>query len=403
MFNKKICVMGLGYIGLPTAAILATKGYNVIGVDISQSLVNTISKGEINILEPDLDIVVKSAINSNKLKVSLTPEEADVFFISVPTPFKESYKPDISYIESATKSILPYLRKGNLVILESTSPIGTTEYIGELLKESRLNIGKELFIAHAPERVLLGHTLKEIIENDRIIGGVNKKSSEVCKKFYNTFVKGEIFITDAKTAELTKLVENSYRDVNIAFANELDNICSKLDVNVWELIKLANKHPRVNILSPGPGVGGHCLAVDPWFIVDAAKDEAKLIKRARITNEARPDIITKRVLIHANRFKKPVVGALGISYKPDIDDIRESPALEVVEKLSKLDSIELLVHDPYIKSHKHLNFKTDDLNTIIEKSDILVLLVHHKEYFKIDKSRLREKILIDTRGIWESN
>ncbi len=404
MFNKKICVMGLGYIGLPTASILATKGYDVVGVDVSQSIVDTINKGEIHIVEPDLDILVKAAVNSGKLKASLKVEKADIFFICVPTPFKADYKPDVTYIEAATKSIIPFLEKGNLVILESTSPVGTTEdVVGKILKETGLNIGKELFIAHAPERVLPGHILKETIENDRIIGGINKESTKICEAFYKTFVKGEIFTTDAKTAELAKLVENSYRDVNIAFANELDNICSKLDVNVWELIKLANKHPRVNILSPGPGVGGHCLAVDPWFIVDAAKDEAKLIMRARVTNEARPDVIINKILKNSNRFKKPVVGALGLSYKPDIDDIRESPALEIVEKLSKLDSIELLVHDPYIKSHKHLNFKTDELDVIIEKSDILVLLVHHKEYFKIDKSRLREKILIDTRGIWESN
>ncbi len=400
---KKICVMGLGYIGLPTASILATKGYDVLGVDVSQNIVNTINKGKIHIVEPDLDILVKSAVNSGKLKASLTPEKADIFFICVPTPFKDNYKPDVSYIESATKTIIPYLEKGNLVILESTSPVGTTENIvGEILKETGFNIGEELFIAHAPERVLPGHILKETIENDRIIGGISEKSTKICENFYKTFVKGRIFTTDSKTAELAKLVENSYRDVNIAFANELDNICNKLDINVWELIKLANKHPRVNILSPGPGVGGHCLAVDPWFIVDAAPDEAKLIKTARITNEERPEVVIRKILQHADKFKKPVVAALGISYKPDIDDIRESPALEVVQRLSKQENIELLVHDPYIESHKHLNFSTaENLDTLIRKSDILVLLVHHKEYFDIDKKILNEKIIVDTRGIWE--
>jgi len=293
---KKVCVMGLGYIGLPTASILATKGYDVVGVDVSEKVVEIINSGGIHIVEPDLDILVKSGVNSRKLKASLTPEEADIFFICVPTPFKEGYKPDLSYIEDATKAIAPFVRKGNLIVLESTSPVGTTDkVVAEILKETGLNIGEELFIAHAPERVLPGYILKETIENDRIIGGINEKSAEVCAAFYNTFVKGNIYTTNAKTAELAKLIENSYRDVNIAFANELSNICDDLGIDPWELIELANKHPRVNILSPGPGVGGHCLAVDPWFIVDTAPEKAQIIKLARLTNEARPDVVKKTI------------------------------------------------------------------------------------------------------------
>ncbi len=396
---KKICVMGLGYIGLPTASILSTKGYDVLGVDISQKIVDTINSGKIHIVEPDLDILVKSGVQSGHLKASLEPQNADIFFICVPTPFKENHLPDVSFVEEATKTIAPFVKKGNLVILESTSPVGTTEnVVAKILKENGVDTD-EIFIAHAPERVLPGHILKETIENDRVIGGINKKSAEICRDFYKTFVKGDIFLTNARTAELSKLVENSYRDVNIAFANELAKISEELNINVWELIELANKHPRVNILTPGPGVGGHCLAVDPWFIVSSAPKTAKLIKLAREINESRPQDVVKKVIEKADKFKKAVVGCLGISYKPDIDDIRESPALEIVRMLRKNEELEVLIHDPYME-HQNLEFGNTDLNELLEKSDILVLLVNHKEYYSIDKSVLNEKIIVDTRGVF---
>ncbi len=400
---KKICVLGLGYIGLPTASILATKGYSVLGVDVSSDVVETINRGKVHIVEPDLDILVRSAVNSGNLRASLEPEESDIFFICVPTPFKEGYKPDLIYVEKAAESIRDYVRKGNLVVLESTSPVGTTRnLVAEILKESGLNIGEELFIAHAPERVLPGHILRETIENDRIIGGINRKSAEVCRDFYETFVKGEIFLTNSDTAELAKLVENSYRDVNIAFANELAEICDGLGINVWELITLANRHPRVNILSPGPGVGGHCLAVDPWFIVDSVPETAKIIKAAREINEHRPFSIIDKVKKHSEKFKHPVIGCLGISYKPDIDDIRESPALTIVKELMNLSSAEILVNDPYMK--KNMTEMTNtSLDILLAKSDIVVLLVNHKEYKSIDKTLLSEKIVIDTRGLFSFN
>lgn len=397
---KKICVFGLGYIGLPTASILATKGYSVLGVDVNSDVVETINRGKIHIVEPDLDILVKSAVNSGNLKASLEPEESDIFFICVPTPFKEGYKPDLIYVEKAVESIKKYVRKGNLVVLESTSPVGTTKsLVAGILRGSGLNIGEELFIAHAPERVLPGHILRETIENDRIIGGINRKSAEVCRDFYETFVKGEIFLTNSDTAELAKLVENSYRDVNIAFANELAEICDKLGINVWELINLANRHPRVNILSPGPGVGGHCLAVDPWFIVDSAPETAKLIRAAREINEHRPYSIIEKVKKHSEKFKHPVIGCLGISYKPDIDDIRESPALTIVEGLMNLSGAEILVNDPYMKKDfgKIVNIPLD---LLLKRSDIIVLLVNHKQYKTVDRAILSEKIVIDTRGVF---
>ncbi len=397
---KKVCVLGLGYIGLPTASILATKGYDVLGVDVSEKVVETINKGEIHIVEPDLDILVKSGVKSGKLRASLKPEEADLFFICVPTPFKEGYKPDLKYVEEATEAIVPYVKKGDLIVLESTSPVGTTDKtVAKILEKSGLNIGEELFIAHAPERVLPGYILKETIENDRIIGGINDKSAEVCKEFYKTFVKGDIFTTNARTAELAKLVENSYRDVNVAFANELANICDELSIDVWELIELSNKHPRVDILRPGPGVGGHCLAVDPWFIVDSVPEKAKLIKTARETNESRPGVVTEKVLNHAKKFREPVIGCLGISYKPDIDDIRESPALDIVRKLRDSESGQVLVHDPYKDCHD-LEFSFSELDDLLGKSDIVVMLVNHREYNEIDQNILNEKIIVDTRGVF---
>ena len=295
-FNKKICVIGLGYIGLPTASLLGTKGYDVFGVDTSEHVVNTINQGNIHIVEPDLDILVKSAVQSGKLKAGLEPIEADVYILAVPTPFKDDHIPDLSYIEAATKMIAPYVTAGNIVILESTSPVGTTEeVVAKILSQHGHDINNNVYVAHCPERVLPGRILTELVENDRIVGGINEQSTEKTVEFYQTFVRGEVLSTDARTAELSKLTENSCRDVNIAFANELSLICDQENINVWELIKLANRHPRVNILQPGPGVGGHCIAVDPWFIVARSPQQAKLIKIAREINDAKPQWVIEKV------------------------------------------------------------------------------------------------------------
>jgi UDP-N-acetyl-D-mannosaminuronic acid dehydrogenase len=415
---EKICVIGLGYIGLPTASLLATKGFEVHGVDCMQNIVDTINSGEIHIYEPDLDILVKSAVKSGKLQASVQPVEAEIFIIAVPTPFKDGHVPDLSYVEAATRAISPYVKTGNLIILESTSPVGTTEKIGEWLKEERpdLHIQKhqqpgssngsgKIYIAHCPERVLPGQILRELVENDRIIGGLDIESAEKVLAFYQKFVHGKIFTTNSRTAEMSKLTENSFRDVNIAFANELSLICDKLDINVWELIELANRHPRVNILQPGPGVGGHCIAVDPWFIVDSAPEEAKLIHTARKVNDHKPQYIINKIKEKADRFKQPVVACLGLSFKADIDDLRESPALEIVEKFAQEHVGDIIVVEPHIKEipqilSPYANISLLDTNTAIKKADIIVLLVNHKDFKNIDKDMLQEKVLIDTRGMW---
>lgn len=396
---KKICVLGLGYIGLPTASILATKGFTVIGVDINQKVVDTIKKGNIHIVEPDLDILVKSAVNSGNLTASREPQDADVFILAVPTPFREGKKPDLSYVEAATDAIIPYLKKGNLVILESTSPVGTTESIAKrIMERTGWNPDEDLYVAHCPERVLPGRILKELVDNDRIIGGINRASADAARDLYGTFVSGKIFLTDSNTAELAKLVENAYRDVNIAFANELSLICDHLNINVWEAIELANRHPRVNILQPGPGVGGHCIAVDPWFIVDSAPEQAKLIRTAREVNDSKPHFVVEKVKKQAGKFKSPVIGCLGLAYKNDVDDLRESPALEIVRELVEENVGNVLVCEPYASDFKE--FKLYSLDEVIKGSDIIVLLVNHKQFYDVDRELLKEKVVVDTRGIW---
>jgi UDP-N-acetyl-D-mannosaminuronic acid dehydrogenase len=396
-FNT-VCVIGLGYIGLPTASMLGTKGYNVTGVDVSPEVVETINKGEIHIVEPDLDLLVKSAVNAGKLKASLEPVKADVFIIAVPTPFKDNHVPDLSYVEQASRAIAPFIEKGNLVILESTSPVGTTENsVAAILAESGLKVGEDIFVAHCPERVLPGRILIELIQNDRIVGGINKKSTIVAAEFYREFVSGQVLETDAKTAELSKLAENSFRDVNIAFANELSLICDKENIDVWDLISLANRHPRVDILQPGPGVGGHCIAVDPWFIIDRAPEEAKLIKQARFVNDAKPDWVISKIVEKASRFKKPTISILGLAFKANVDDLRESPAVAIAKKLVALDNAEVLVCEPNIKSHEIFSLTT--LEDAVARADIIVVLVDHKEFKVLSAAKLSEKIIIDTRGI----
>ena len=400
---EKIVVMGLGYIGLPTASMLATKGYQVLGVDVSYTVVDTINAGEIHIVEPDLDIVVKSAVKSRKLTASLVPEKADAFILAVPTPFKvngsNSKAPDISYVEAATLAVTPFIEKGNLIILESTSPVGTTKRVYDIIVEERPELCDLIYVAHCPERVLPGHILRELVENDRIIGGINDASSKKASDLYRTFCNGNIYVTDCKTAELAKLVENSFRDVNIAFANELSLICDKLDVNVWELIELANKHPRVNILQPGPGVGGHCIAVDPWFIVDSAPSEARLIRTAREVNDAKPEWVVEKVKNSASKFKNPVIGCLGLAFKANIDDLRESPALKITRELMNAGIGKVMPWEPNVQL-TFTEFPLYSLDTIMQEADILLVLVDHNEFGEIDRGFLDDKVVIDTRGIW---
>jgi len=378
--------------------LLGTKGYAVHGVDVSSKVVDTINKGKIHIVEPDLDIMVKSAVNAGNLKAGLEPVEADVFIIAVPTPFKDGYEPDLSYVESATQMISPFVKPGNLVILESTSPVGTTdEVVAKILKENGHDTEKAVFVAHCPERVLPGRILIELVENDRIVGGVNPLATEKAVEFYNTFVRGEVLSTDSRTAEMAKLTENSSRDVSIAFANELSLICDDEGINVWELISLANRHPRVNILKPGPGVGGHCIAVDPWFIVARSPEHAKLIKTARLVNDAKPDWVIEKVKSRAEKFKHPVIGCLGLAFKADIDDLRESPSVDIVRKLIKENVGKILISEPNLESHNEFELMSCD--EVIKQADIILLLVDHKEYKGIKTLELNEKVFIDTRGI----
>ena len=400
--SQKIIVMGLGYIGLPTASMLATKGHQVLGVDVSEHAVTTINSGRIHIIEPDLDILVRSAVNSGNLKASLTPEEGDTFIIAVPTPFMEvdgnPKAPDLTYVESATRAIVPYLRPGNLVILESTSPVGTTEFIYKTIVEMRPELEGKIHCAHCPERVLPGHILRELVDNDRIVGGLTKAANDQAKELYKSFCTGAILLTDSKTAELSKLVENSFRDVNIAFANELSVICDHLGINVWETIALANRHPRVNILQPGPGVGGHCIAVDPWFIVYSAPEQARLIKTAREVNDAKPHWVINKVKAKAERFKNPVIGCLGLTFKANIDDMRESPSLDIVKDLMAQNVGKILACDPNVQTGK-VDFPLVDLKQVLKEADILLLLVDHTEFKEIDLDTIKDKVVIDTRGV----
>lgn len=399
MTDKKVCVFGLGYIGLPTASLLATKGFTVHGVDVTQRVVDTINRGDIHIVEPDLDVMVRAAVASGRLRASLEPIEADVFIIAVPTPFKEGHVPDLRYVDAATDALAPCLGSGCLVILESTSPVGTTERVADRLKAARPDLNGDYRVAHCPERVLPGRILRELVDNDRVVGGVDPVSTKSAADFYRSFVRGEVLETTAKTAEMCKLVENSFRDVNIAFANELSLICDAQGINVWELVSLANRHPRVNILRPGPGVGGHCIAVDPWFIVHSAPDESKLIRRAREINDEKTDWVVERVLEKANRFRSPVVACLGLAYKPDVDDLRESPALKIFEALrAKLGADAVLAVEPNLESSEDLPLVS--LNEAIERADVVVGLVGHRGFGSVDPELLKARVVIDTCGVF---
>ena len=396
----KVVFMGLGYIGLPTAAVVAANGIQVIGVDVNPEVVNIINQGKIHIIEPDLDKVVKEVVSKGFLKASLKPEEADAFFIVVPTPFKQNHRADISYIESATKAVIPYLKRGNLFVIESTSPIMTTEKIADIIFKERPELKDHIYIAYCPERVLPGNVLYELEHNDRVIGGINPESSEKAAEFYSIFVKGKLHKTNARTAEMCKLTENSSRDVQIAFANELSMICDKVGINAWELIDLANKHPRVNILQPGSGVGGHCIAVDPWFIVSDFPEQANIIKRARETNDYKADWCTNKILTACDEFtlktdREPVVACMGLAFKPDIDDLRESPAKYITSRIISEARADVLVVEPNVQAHKTFNLA--HYEDAYQKADIVAWLVRHKEFLNIPVDP--DKIELDFCGV----
>lgn len=453
-----VCVLGLGYIGLPTASIFATRGLKVFGVDVRPDVVEIINRGGLHFHEPDLDVLVRAAVGSGNLRAGIAPQAADVFIIAVPTPFSHGPKgekiPDLSFVEQATRALAPQVAPGNLVILESTSPVGTTEKVRDWLYEelarggragSQLRVAgsqgadeqmtesgerrteggkgpKEqttindeqrraaeaefpLLFAHCPERVLPGNMLKELVANDRIAGGLTPAAGKASKELYQKFCTGEIFITDARTAEMAKLTENSYRDVNIAFANELSLICDHLQIDVWELIRLSNRHPRVKILQPGPGVGGHCIAVDPWFIVHSAPDVSPLIRTAREVNDSKPHHIVKRVKAAAAKLKQPVIACLGLAFKADIDDLRESPAMEITVEIAKRGLGRVLAVEPHVKElppslAKLANVSFTGADDAVRQADILVLLVNHRQFSDIDRALLRDKVVIDTRGFW---
>lgn len=417
-FNT-ISVIGLGYIGLPTATAFASSGKRVLGVDLNRYAVDTINQGKIHIVEPDLDVAVKSAVEKGLLTASTKVLPADAFLIAVPTPFKDHYQPDLSYVESAAKSIAPVLQKGNLVVLESTSPVGATEEVENWLSELRPDLtfpskaGDEadIKLAYCPERVLPGKIMQELFSNDRVIGGLSSACAEKASRLYKLFVQGECIVTNARTAEMCKLTENSFRDVNIAFANELSLICDHLQISVWELIKLANRHPRVNILQPGAGVGGHCIAVDPWFIVAQSPEQARLIRTAREVNDYKPHWVieqVKKALAEAVterncKASEITIACLGLAFKPDIDDLRESPAVEITAELADWHAGKLLAVEPNIeKLSAQLQQKVElaSLEQALETADILVLLVDHKQFKAVDPKTVSQQWLIDTRGIW---
>ncbi len=401
--NPEVVTLGLGYIGLPTSALIASKSTYVLGVDINQEIVDIINDGKIHIVEPDLDKIVSKAVEKGFLKASTTPVPADVYLIVVPTPFKGNYEPDISYVETATKGIIPLLKKGDLYIIESTSPIGTTEKMQELIFQSRPDLEGEIYIAYCPERVLPGNVMYELVENDRVIGGVDEASTLKAISFYRKYVKGELHSTNARTAEMCKLVENSSRDVQIAFANELSLICDNAGISVWELIELANKHPRVNILQPGCGVGGHCIAVDPYFIISNYPKESKMICKAREVNNYKSlwcaeKIQNEKLQFELKNGRKAKIALMGLAFKPNIDDLRESPAKKITQQVLQNSNIEdYLIAEPNISSH--LIYKLTDFQDAAEKADIIVFLVAHKEFQDIMLSK--DKIVLDFCGIYK--
>lgn len=403
--KQKICIIGLGYIGLPAAAMFASNGHKVIGVDINNEVIDALEKGEVIIEEPYLKNMVEQEVASGNLIASKKPQEADVFIIAVPTPLTKDKKADMSIVKKATESIVPYLKKGNIVVLESTSPTGTVKnLVIPILKKSGLKIGEELYVGYCPERVLPGQILFELVNNNRIIGGIDKKSAEKIKNLYQTFVKGEIYLTDTITAEMCKIVENTYRDVNIAFVNELSKICENTGTDIWEVIKLCNKHPRINIHQPGPGVGGHCLAVDSWFIVEKNPDLARMIKLSREINDSMPQFVFNKIeniLKNIKGTKKVII--LGITYKANIDDTRESPIIDLIKLLEK-HNYRISVVDPYVKEFR---YKVENVVEAAKDSDLLVLAVNHKNFKELNfdniAKKMRNKNVLDTRNYFDKN
>ena len=401
----KACFIGLGYIGLPTAIIAAESGIKVVGVDVNTKVVEKVNKAELHIVEPGLDLLLKKVVGSGGLTAKSAPETADAFFIVVPTPFKGDHEPDVSYVESATRSVIPVLKPGDLFVIESTSPVGTTEAMAEVIFAERPELKGRIHIAYCPERVLPGNIIYELVNNDRVIGGLDEASTERAKSFYGRFVKGELFATNSRTAEMCKLTENSSRDVQIAFANELSLICDKAGINVWELIRLANRHPRVNILRPGAGVGGHCIAVDPYFIVSAYPEQAKIISQARETNNYKSEWCAEKVINAILRFeldhgRKPAVALMGLAFKPDIDDLRESPAMHIAEAVADAATgADLLIVEPNIKSHPR--FELSDAAEAFEAVDIVVMLTAHTPFKGLDAGR-GDKLILDFCGVFQN-
>ena len=397
--KKKICIVGLGYIGLPTATMFSCYGHKVIGVDVNEKVVNNINKGKIIIEEPNLEELVEDVVKKGNLIASILPKESDVFIISVPTPIKDDKTSDMSYVISATKSIVKYLKEGNIVVLESTSPVGTTEEVVKpIIEESGLKVGRDIMLGYCPERVIPGKIIYELKNNDRVIGGIDKKSAEEIRKIYKTIVDGNIYLTDCKTAELCKLMENTYRDVNIALSNELLLICDKLNINVWEVIEYSNKHPRVNLHTPGPGVGGHCLAVDPWFIIEKEPELSNIIKSSRLLNDSMPEYVYNKIDKILQKDKSKKITILGITYKANTDDMRESPIIKLIDKLLK-NNYNVKVFDPYIKDFQ---INCQSILEACKDSDLLILGVNH-DYFKnlpLDeiKTTMKGNLILDTRN-----
>jgi UDP-N-acetyl-D-mannosaminuronic acid dehydrogenase len=402
--EQQVCVIGLGYIGLPTASLLATRGYRVHGVDVDAAAVETINAGQIHIVEPDLDVLVRSAVQSGQLTASTTPKSADVFILAVPTPFDASNQPDLTYVERATRSLARVLTNGNLVILESTSPVGTTEQVAAWIQAERPDLTSgAVHVAHCPERVLPGQIIKELVDNDRLVGGLDDAATKAAAGFYEGFVSGAILRTTARTAEMAKLTENTFRDVNIALANELSMICERLGIDVWRLIELANRHPRVDVLQPSPGVGGHCIAVDPWFIIDSTPEQAQLIRMARSVNDAKPGHVVERVLERAGCLRDPVIACLGLAYKPDVDDLRESPALRITQGLAERATGRILAVEPYAEALpealRAAGAEPASLQQALQEADILVALVAHRPFCNLPAARVQSKMMVDACGL----
>lgn len=409
-----VCVVGLGYIGLPVASMLASRGHDVIGYDISKDVVNSINAGKSHFFEPDLDMLLEASVNTGRLHAQTEPAEADYFIIAVPTPFAANKRPDMSFVENAVAQIAPFVVSGATIILESTSPVGTTEEIATNLGGLRPDLklptygtsgeGADVFLAHCPERILPGRMILELVNNDRIIGGMTNACSVKTQALYSSFVAANVFLTDCRTAEFVKLIENSFRDVNIAFANEVSSICDEIGIDVWRAIELANRHPRVSILSPGAGVGGHCIAVDPWFVISAAPETATLMRAARTVNDAKPARVAEQIRRHADRFKAATVACYGLAYKPDVEDLRESPALEIVNQLATNPDLRILICDPFVASLPPAlqdlpNVWLIDAQSAREQADVLAFLVRHTAFSSLDPKLFLDKIVVDAVGL----